>query len=95
METAQTEQENKKVLPAKKFKAGAITATIWNNEAFVDGKIASYSTVSLQRTYKDKTGKWQHAQSFRTTDLPKVALVINEAFKELSMSQKNETEQLA
>jgi len=85
METTQT--ENKKVLPAKKFKAGAVSATIWNNEAFVDGKIAVYSTISLQRTYKDKSGKWQHAQSLRLADIPKAVLVLNEAYKELALAQ--------
>ena len=49
-------------MPEKKIKAGAITATIWQNSIErKDGETASYNSVSLERVYKDKEGNWKTA----------------------------------
>ena len=78
--------------PEKKFKAGAISATVWMNEAVnAKGEVNSYATISLQRTYKDKNDEWQHTNSMRVTDLPKAALVLNKAYESLVLKQ-NEAE---
>jgi len=77
--------------PEKKFRAGAICATIWKNQT----EKGEYASVSLERSYKDKQGIWQHTASFRVHDLPKAKLVIEEAFKYLAMSESSiVTEQL-
>ena len=70
-----------------KYKAGAISATIWNNETIKDGKPAAYKTISLQRSYKDKDGAWKTTNSFRVADLPKAVVVLNKAFEHLVLSQ--------
>ncbi len=71
--------ENK---PEKKFSAGAISATVWANEAKnKQGEPVSYRTVSLQRAYKDKNDVWQHTNSFRVGDLPKATLVLQKAYE--------------
>ncbi|MFH1064478.1 MAG: hypothetical protein V1729_05335 [Candidatus Woesearchaeota archaeon] len=42
-------------LPEKKFRAGAISATVWRNTIKrKDGTDAEVRTVSFQRSYKDK-----------------------------------------
>lgn len=63
--------------PEKKFKAGAISATIWVN----DNGENSYSTVSLERTYKDKQGAWKSTNSLRINDIPKASVVLNKAYE--------------
>ena len=71
-------------LPEKKFTAGAISATIWQNtskDRF--GNTVSYRTVSFDRRYKDKNGVWQSSNSLRVNDLPKAKLVLGEAYKYL------------
>jgi len=75
------EKTDKKRLPEKKFRAGAITATVWQNSAEKDGQQTSYSTVNLERSYKDKEGNWQSTNSFRLNDLPKLALVAQKAYE--------------
>ena len=40
--------------PEKKFVAGAISATIWENTTEREGKQVSYRTISLTRSYKNK-----------------------------------------
>lgn len=71
--------------PEKKFSTGAISAAIWRNNGVQDGQVTEFHSVTLQRSFKDKSGKWQTTQSLRLNDLPKVALVIQEAYKYLVM----------
>lgn len=79
---------DKQKQPEKKFTTGAISATVWKNEGKSDdGTEREFSTVSLERRYKDKEGNWQSTSSLRVTDLPKVALVANKAFEYLVMKE--------
>lgn len=70
-----------KNLPEKKYKAGAISATIWKNDGSKDGKPFSYRTISVQRSYKDSSGEWKHTTQFRPADIPKLTLVLNKAYE--------------
>jgi hypothetical protein len=77
--------------PEKKFSTGAISATVWKNTGTSkDGKPFESHSVSLQRRYKDKTGQWQTTNSLRLNDLPKVALVVEEAYKYLVLNGREE-----
>ena len=73
--------------PEKKFRAGAVSATIWRNERQrATGETFSYHTVSLERGYKDTAGNWKTAASLRLQDLPKAALVLQEAYRYLALN---------
>ncbi len=74
-----------KNLPEKKFRAGPITATIWQNETQRDGKTVSYNTISFERSYKDKNDEWQTTNSLRMNDLPRAVLVLNKAYEFLAL----------
>ncbi len=70
----------------KKFSTGAISAVVWSNKGKNDkGEDTEYSTISIERRYKDKNDEWQSTSSFRVTDLPKVALVANKAYEYLNL----------
>jgi hypothetical protein len=74
--------------PLKKFRAGPICATVWSNEGQgKDGNSVLYSTVSLDRSYKDKSGDWQKTSSMRVNDLPRAALVATKAYEYLVLNQ--------
>lgn len=79
-----------KNLPEKRISAGAIQATVWKNEKKVNGADAEFQTISLQRSYKDKDGKWQHTTSLRVNDLPKAALVMQKAYEYIVLSNMEE-----
>lgn len=79
--------------PEKKFSTGAISAAIWRNESVKDGKVSSFHTVTLQRAYK-KGDKWEHTTSLRVGDLPKAALVLEEAFRYLVLDKPDGQEEL-
>ena len=79
--TAAQGQEAKN-LPVKRFRAGAISATVWENQAVTkNGEIATFYTVSLDRSYKDESGEWQHTASYRINDLPRAKLVLEKAYE--------------
>jgi hypothetical protein len=74
--------------PEKKFKAGAITATIWKNKGTSSiGEPTEYFTVSFERTYKDKSGAWKKTNSLRQMDLPRAVLVLNKAYEFLTLKE--------
>ncbi len=72
--------------PEKKFRAGAVTATIWANQTVKDGKVSEYKTVSFERSFKDPQGNWKTTHSLREMDLPKAELVIRKAYEYLALS---------
>lgn len=73
--------------PEKKFSTGAISATVWKNvRTGKDGKAFETRSVSLERRYADKDGNWHTSHALRLGDLPKAALVLEEAYKYLVLS---------
>ena len=75
-------------MPEMKFRAGAISATVWQNTGQnKEGQKTEYRTISLERGYKDKSGAWKSTNSFRINDLPRAALVLNEAYKHLVLKE--------
>jgi len=78
-----------KNLPEQKFRASPISATIWNNSGVNQkGEPHQYSTISFERTYKDKEGHWKTTNHLRVTDIPKAVLVLTKAFEHLTLSQQ-------
>lgn len=75
-----------KNMPEKKFSSGSIVATVWNNNSEKNGKSFEYKTVSLQRRYTDKEGKWQTSTTLRLGDLPKASMVLDEAYRYLALN---------
>lgn len=72
--------------PIKRFKAGAISATVWENHTTNKaGEQTSFYTVTLDRAYKDNAGEWQHANSYRTSDLPRAQLVLQKAYEWIAL----------
>ena len=71
--------------PEKKFSTGAISATVWKNNGTSKktGESVEYRTITLQRRYTDKDGKWQTSNSMRVNDLPKASLVLQKAYEYL------------
>ncbi|MAG15586.1 hypothetical protein CMO88_00840 [Candidatus Woesearchaeota archaeon] len=74
----------KKMQPETKFKAGGVSATIWQNTSAK----GNYATVTLSRSYMDKDKNWKETNSYKVTDLPKVALVLSKAYEHLQLNKK-------
>ena len=83
-EVAQATQKNMSPgnLPEKKFRAGAISATVWLNKGQnANGEETEYRTISIERNYTDKEGKWHSTNSLRVNDLPKANVVLQKAYE--------------
>lgn len=69
--------------PEKKFRAGAISATIWLNSGQnpKTGEPTQWRTITLERVYKDREGQWKNTSSMRINDIPRATLVLNKAYE--------------
>ena len=77
-------------LPEKKFRAGAISATVWLNRGTKsNGEESEYKTISLERSYTDKEGNWHSTNSFRISDLPKADVVLRKAYEYLVLNEQD------
>ena len=76
--------------PEKKFRAGAIAATVWKNQTEKDGKVVEYRTVSFDRNYQDKNGEWNSTNSLRVSDLPRASLVLQKAYEYITLKDSDE-----
>lgn len=76
-------------MPEKKFRAGAISATVWQNKGQnKDGEEVEFRTTSIERSYKDKEGNWQTTNSLRINDLPRAVVVLQKAYEFLVFKEQ-------
>ncbi len=77
--------------PEKKFNCGLISASIWTNTKTVNGRTVKLYSVTINKAYKEDED-WKHTDSFNIEDLPKVALVANEAYKYIKLKSTDSDE---
>ncbi|MBI2668689.1 hypothetical protein HYX14_02495 [Candidatus Woesearchaeota archaeon] len=76
--------------PEKKFRAGGISATVWLNKGKkTNGEESEYRTISIERNYTDKEGKWQSTNSLRLNDLPKAVVALQKAYEHLVLHEQD------
>lgn len=81
--------ETGKNKPVKKFRAGALSVTIWDNTTTSkDGLPRSYKTLNIERGYQDKQGVWKKAKSLRISDIPKVVALLSKAYDYLILKEE-------
>jgi len=80
--------------PEKKFSCGPVSASIWAKTKTVEGETVKFYSVTITKAYKEGED-WKYTNSFNIEDLPKVALVANEAYKYIRListdSKENHT----
>lgn len=81
--------ENK---PMTKFRSGGVVATVWENTIEKNGNNLTVYNVQLERTYKNDKDEWKTTNSYKVGDLPKVELVVREAFKLLALKDQESSE---
>lgn len=72
--------------PEKTFRCGAISASIWSESKMIDNRDVLLYSIKIDKAYKTDEG-WKHTNNFMPEDLPKVAVVANEAYKYIRLSQ--------
>ena len=73
--------------PEKSFRCGAVSASIWANDREVEGQTVSFFSVRIDKAFKNGDG-WKHTSTFSVDDLPKVALVANEAYRFIALKER-------
>ncbi len=75
--------------PEKKFQAGGIEASIFENEVQQNGKPIKIKKVAFQKRYKSSDGSWKSTGSLDINDLPKAILVLSKAYEYLALSPES------
>lgn len=75
--------------PEKRLRCGPISASIWAQGKTVNGEMVKFYSINIDKAFKDGE-EWKHTNSFATEDLPKVALVANEAYRYLRLRSSDE-----
>ena len=77
--------------PEKRFKCGACEVSIFENAITTkDGKKVRIKKASFQKRYKNPEGEWKSTNSLDADDIPKAKLVLNEAYKYLTLGNDRE-----
>lgn len=72
--------------PEKRFKCGPISASVQVETKTVEGEMVKFYSINIDKAYKDGD-EWKHTNRFSAEDLPKVALVANEAYKYIRLQE--------
>lgn len=80
--------------PIKDFRIGNLKAAIFLNEREHEGNLIGFKTVALSRSYKKKDEEvWRSEQiNLRRNDIPKMILVLQKAYEELSLEEDDDEE---
>lgn len=70
--------------PKKSYKVGALTLAVWENEA----KEGVMNSFTFQRAYQTEEGDWKHTQNLRLSDLPKLRVLVEEAYKDQILTER-------
>lgn len=89
--TYKFEKTTNSSMPVKSLRAGALQVAVWENETTGDdGQARTFKTVSFERRYKNREGKWQSTNNLRVNDLPKAALLLHKAYEYMVLTQTDE-----
>ena len=78
--------------PIAKFKAGMVSAAIWENPIEVKGKTVTMLKATVQRRYKDKDGDWKSSQSFSRNEIPLAIYCLQQAFETMIGESDSDTD---
>ena len=75
--------------PVAKFRAGAVSAALWENDIDVKGKTVTILKATVQRRYKDQDGNWQSSGSFSRNEIPLAIHCLQKAFEKIVETQND------
>ena len=84
--------------PVAKFRAGAVSTALWENDIEVKGRTITILKATVQRRYKDHDGNWQSSDSFNRNEIPLAIYCLQKAFDKIiekqSQTSSNKTEEI-
>lgn len=77
--------------PDKVFRAGRVSAALWRSESEQDGRTVVTWSTKVQNRYRDRqTGEWKDTDYFFPDDLPRLALVAQQAYECIVLKESEE-----
>ena len=74
--------------PVQKFRAGAISCALWENEITVNGRKIKVLKATVERRYKDGD-EWKSSGSYGLNEIPRAIWCLQKAFDH--MIEENNT----
>ena len=78
-------------IPVAKFRAGPVSAALWENEIQVAGRTVTVVKATIQRRYKDTDGQWKSSTSFGRNEIPLAVHCLQKAFEKMIDLQNEES----
>ena len=69
--------------PIAKFRAGQVSAALWENQIEVGGRPVRMLKATIQRRYKDADGQWKSSTSFSRNEIPLAIHCLRKAFEKI------------
>lgn len=81
-------KKTQKERPVKVFRIGSIQASVFMNDVEKEGKKLKIPSISFQKRFIDDKGEWQTTNRLNVNDIPRAILVLNEAYRFLSLQER-------
>ena len=79
--------------PVAKFRAGQVSAALWQNDIQVRGQTVKVLKATVQRRYKDKdSGEWKSSTSFSRNEIPLAIYCLQKAFERIVEAQNGSSD---
>jgi hypothetical protein len=66
--------------PVREFRAANVRASIWRNQAEVDGRSVTRFSIRIEKRFRDARGNWQSTSNLVPQDIAKLQLVAAKAY---------------
>ncbi len=70
-------------MPIAKFRAGQVSAALWENEIETGGRTATIVKATIQRRYRAADGNWKSSTSFSRNEIPLAIHCLQKAFEKI------------
>ena len=77
-------------LPVAKYKAGQVSAALWENEVQMPRGTVKILKATVQRRYKDKSGNWKSSTSFTRNEIPLAIHCLQKSFEKIIQIQNED-----
>ena len=76
--------------PVAKYRAGQVSAALWENEISVKGGKTTILKATVERRYRDSNDNWKSSGSFSRNEIPLAIYCLQKAFEKIIERQQTE-----
>lgn len=80
--------------PLAKFKAGQVSAAIWENAVNTNGKTSTVLKAQVQRRFKDRDGQWKSTTSLGRNEIPLAMYCLQKCFQYIIEQQQESSDEI-